>query len=48
MLHVICAALVLAALMAETTVMRHWAQQHAVVEQAAAAPDFPSIHQVRN
>lgn len=48
MLHVICTTLVLAALMAETTVIRHWTQQHALVEQAAAAPAFPSIHRARN
>ncbi|MGZ5911010.1 MAG: DUF4142 domain-containing protein [Reyranella sp.] len=48
MLHIIRAALVVAALIAETTVIRHWSQQHALVEQAAAAPAFQSIHQIRN
>ena len=48
MLHLICATLVFAALLAETTVMRHWTQQHALIEQAAAAPASQSIHLVRN
>jgi hypothetical protein len=37
MLHLICATLVVAALLAEATVIRHWTQQHALVQQAAAA-----------
>lgn len=48
MLHVICATLVLAAVLAETTVIRHWTQQHMLVEQAATAPVFQSTHRVRN
>lgn len=42
MLHVICATLVLVVLSAETTVIRHWTQQHALVQQAAAGQAFQS------
>jgi hypothetical protein len=44
MLHVICATLVLAAALAETTVIRQWTEQHALTgtQQAAAGAAFPS------
>ncbi len=48
MLHAICTTLVLAALLAETRVIRHWTHQHASVQQAAAAPAFQSVHKVPN
>ena len=48
MLHIICATLVLAALLTETTVIRHWTQQHALVQQATAGPAFQSGYVARN
>lgn len=50
MLHVICATLVLAVALAETTVIRQWTQQYALagVEQAAAAAAFQSRYQAQN
>jgi hypothetical protein len=50
MLHVICATLVLAAALAETTVMRQWTQQYAVtgIQQAAAGAAFEVSYRHRN
>lgn len=48
MLHAICAALVLAAFLAETRVIRHWTHQQASVQQAAAAPVLQAVHKVPN
>lgn len=48
MLHVICATLVVAALLAQATVIRQWTQQHALVQQANAGPAFQAVYQLRN
>lgn len=48
MVHVICVTLVLAALLAETTVIRHWTQQHALVQQATAGPASQPGYLARN
>ena len=42
------AATVLAALLAETTVIRHWTQQHALVQQATAGPASQPGYLARN
>jgi hypothetical protein len=48
MLHVICATMILGALLAETTVIRQWTERHAVVQQVAAARVAQTDSQVRN
>ena len=50
MLHVICAIFVLAAPLAETTVIRQWTRQYAVtgLQQASAAAAHPAGYQARN
>jgi hypothetical protein len=47
MLHVICATLVRAVALAETTVIRQWTEQHALTgtQQAAAGPALQFRHQ---
>lgn len=50
MLHVMCAALVLVMALAETTLLRQWGQQHALmtVQQATAAPMGEARYLPRN
>jgi hypothetical protein len=48
MLHIICATLVFAAAVAETTMIRHWMQQHALVQQAVAVAAYQAQDQIRN
>lgn len=48
MLHMLCATLVLAAALAETTLIRQWTQQQVLVQQAAASAPLQSRYQARN
>ena len=48
MLHVLCATLVLAVALLETTLIRQWAQQHVLVEQAAAGAPLQFQYPARN
>jgi hypothetical protein len=50
MIYATCLALVLMAALAETSAMRQWQQQHALLsmQQAAVGVEFPSLYRRPN